>query len=247
MPAVRLHLDEALAAGVVVDVGPARSHRLGAVLRMGPGDAVIVFNGRDGEFHTVVESAARRRYTLRLGDRLRRPEPESDIWLLFAPIKRGPIDFLVGKATELGAAAVWPVTTTRTTARRVGLGRLRCHAVEAAELCGRTSVPELRPPVPLDRALRGWPADRRLFWCDEGGGGRAAATAFSEAPARAALLVGPEGGFTEAERTRLRSHPAASAVDLGPRLMRAETAALAALACWQAAAGDWAAAGRAGF
>lgn len=240
MSSIRLHMDEPLAAGAVVEAGPRRSHYLATVMRMGAGDPLSVFNPRDGEFQAAVELCDRRRCRLALGRRLRHPAPEPDVRLLFAPIKRAPIDFLARKAAELGASALWPVTTTLTAARRVGLDRMRANAVEAAERCGRLSVPEVLDPAPLDKVLAEWPAGRRLFWCDESGGGRAAAQAFAAAPAGpAAILVGPEGGFSDAERAGLRSHEAASAVDLGPRLMRAETAAFAALACWQAVAGDW--------
>ena len=242
MAKVRLHLEETLANGAILEVGPERAHYLNTVLRMGPGKKLAVFNADDGEFEAVIESHAKRRCAVRVGVRCRPPAPEPDVWLVFAPIKRARIDFLAGKATELGASALWPVMTAHTNVERVSLDRLRSNAVEAAEQCGRLSVPEIFRPDRLDSVLADWPDGRHLYWCDESGGGRAATELFAEhRPAPAAILVGPEGGFTQAERARLRSHDGASAIDLGPRLMRAETAAFAALACWQAMLGDWAA------
>ncbi len=241
MSKVRLHLDETLTPEGIVDVGPDRAHYLGAVLRMGRGDALAVFNAADGEFAAVIEEIGKRRCTVRLHARQRMPAPEPDLWLVFAPIKRARIDFLAGKAAELGASALWPVTTARTNVARVSRERLRANAVEAAEQCGRLSVPEVFAPASLETALAGWPDGRRLYWCDETGGGRAAARVFGQGVrGPAAVLVGPEGGFVDQERARLRAHRCVTAIDLGPRLMRAETAAFAALACWQAILGDWA-------
>ncbi len=241
MSKVRLHLAETLTQGGVVETGPDRAHYLGAVLRMGSGDALRVFNAVDGEFAAVIEEIGRRRCTIRLHARTRVPAPEPDLWLVFAPIKRARIDFLAGKATELGVSALWPVYTARTNVARVGLERLRANAAEAAAQCGRLSVPEVFAPASLEAVLAGWPDARRLYWCDETGRGRAAARVFDHgAPGPAAVLVGPEGGFAEDERARLRAHRRVAAIDLGPRLMRTETAAFAALACWQALRGDWA-------
>ena len=241
MPQVRLHLAETLTSGDIVEVGPDRTHYLGTVLRMGSGDALRVFNAADGEFAAVIETLGKRRCAVRLRALERAPAPEPDLWLVFAPIKRTRIDFLAGKATELGVSALWPVATARTDVARVGLERLRANAAEAAAQCGRLSVPEVFAPASLETVLAGWPDGRRLYWCDETGGGRAAAHAFGQgASGPAAVLVGPEGGFAEDERARLRAHPRVTAIDLGPRLMRAETAAFAALACWQAMLGDWA-------
>ncbi len=242
MPNVRVHLDETLMPERVIEMAPERVYHLGTVLRMGSGAALSVFNATDGEFGAVIEDIGKRRCSIRLGAATRAPAPEPDLWLVFSPIKRAPTDFLAGKATELGASALWPVTTARTNAARVGLARLRANAVEAAEQCGRLSVPAVFAPAPLASVLADWPDRRRLYWCDETGGGRPAARVFGEeSPAPAAILVGPEGGFDDDERARLRAHRSVIAIDLGRRLMRAETAALAALACRQAIRGDWAA------
>lgn len=248
MAKVRLHLEETLATGETLGIGPERAHYLNTVLRMGAGEPLAVFNGRDGEYGAIIETHGKRRCTVRLGALLRAPVPEPDVWLAFAPIKRARIDFLAGKVTELGASALWPVMTDHTNVDRVSLDRLRSNAIEAAEQCGRLSVPEIFEPTTLDGFLTDWPDGRHLYWCDESGDGRAATALFAEhQPGPAAILIGPEGGFTEAERKGLRSQHFVSAIDLGPRVMRAETAAFAALTCWQAMLGDWAADyGRAG-
>ena len=171
---------------------------------------------------------------------LRAPEPEPDLWLLFAPIKRARLDWLVEKATELGASALVPVWTARTQAERLNLDRLRAHAIAAAEQSERLSVPEMRSPEALDRVLAAWPAERRLIVCDESGAGEPIAEARRSLPAApAALLVGPEGGFDRTELDALGKLSFVTRVGLGPRVLRAETAALAALAVFQAIAGDW--------
>ena len=171
---------------------------------------------------------------------LRPAEPGSDLWLLFAPIKRARIDWLAEKATELGVSALLPVWTARTQVERLNLERLRARAVEAAEQSERLSVPEIRPPEALERMLAGWPADRWLIVCDESGGGEPIAEVTAQLPSRPmALLVGPEGGFDQTELDALGKLPFVSRIRLGPRVLRAETAALAALAVFQAIAGDW--------
>ena len=173
------------------------------------------------------------------------PQPGGvDLWIAFAPLKRGPTDLLATKAVELGATALVPVTTAHTTAARVRPERMKLLAIEAAEQCGRCDVPEIRETAPLADLLERWPSGRRLVFCDESGHGRPIVDVLSEArdgPAGGpwAVLIGPEGGFTEEERARLRSRTFVHAVDLGPRLLRAETAAIAALVCWQAVIGDW--------
>jgi 16S rRNA (uracil1498-N3)-methyltransferase len=171
---------------------------------------------------------------------MRSPEPEPDLWLLFAPIKRGRIDWLVEKATELGASALLPVWTTRTQPERLNLERLRAHAIEAAEQSERLSVPELRSPEALGRVLAAWPAERRLIVCDESGAGEPIGAVAARLPVGPmALLVGPEGGFDQTELDALGKLSFVSRVGLGPRVLRAETAALAVLAVYQATAGDW--------
>jgi len=227
----RLFVDQALAGGASVTVD---GNYLAAVLRLGPGDEVKLFDDRSGEWLAEIVEAGKKRVTLRVGERLREREAVPDLWLLFAPIKRGRIDWLVEKATELGAARLVPVITRRTIVERLNLERLRAHAIEAAEQCERTALPELAEPQKLEAMLKTWPADRLLYFADEGGG-----EAFVPAPGPAAILIGPEGGFTEEERAQIRALPQTRPVSLGPRILRADTAALAAISLWMAAAGDW--------
>ena len=230
----RLFVDQTLSEGLNLELAGAPANYLGNVLRLGAGDAVKLFDDRSGEWLAEIAGAGRKRLTLAVGARLREREAVPDLWLLFAPIKRGRIDWLVEKATELGVARLAPVLTRRTIVDRVNLERLRAHAVEAAEQCERTALPELAEPVKLDAALKDWPAGRLLYFADERGG-----EAFAPAPGPAAILVGPEGGFTQEERKAIRALPQARPVSLGPRILRADTAALAAISLWMAAAGDW--------
>jgi 16S rRNA (uracil1498-N3)-methyltransferase len=232
----RLYLDQALADAAELTLeGPAANY-LGNVLRLGPGAQVKLFDDRTGEWLAEVRDAGRKRVTVALVAHLRAREAVPDLWLLFAPIKRGRIDWLVEKATELGVARLVPVLTRRTVVDRLNLERLRAHAVEAAEQCERTALPELAEPEKLDRLLAAWPAGRTLFFADEMGGTPLSAAA---TPGPAAILIGPEGGFTDEERAAVGACPQAMPVGLGPRILRADTAALAAISLWMAAAGDW--------
>lgn len=227
----RLFVDEELSQGVAVTV---QGTYLGAVLRLGAGDRVKLFDDRTGEWLAELVEAGKKRSTLAILERLRERETVPDLWLLFAPIKRGRIDWLVEKATELGVARLMPVITRRTVVDRLNLDRLRAHAIEAAEQCERTALPALAEPVKLDSLLKGWPPDRLLYFADEGGG-----EAFAPPPGPAAILIGPEGGFTDEERETIRALPQARPVSLGPRILRADTAALTAISLWMASAGDW--------
>ena len=240
-PATRLYLPQPLAAGALVELDRAQAHRLRDVLRLNSGAAVAAFNPRDGEFLARLDAVGRGRASLRVAEQLRRPGAEADPWLLFAPIRRARLDWLVEKATELGAARLLPVTTARTQPARLNRERLAALAVAAAEQSERLSVPEIAAPAPLPRVLAEWPAERHLVVCDESGGGRPIAEALAgfAAGAPAALLIGPEGGFTDTELDALGKLPIVSRVGLGPRVLRAETAVLAALAVFQAIAGDW--------
>ena len=234
----RLFVDEALREGSVLTLADAPANYLANVLRLQPGAQVKLFDDRSGEWLAQVTDVAKKRLTLAVTRKLREREPVPDVWLLFAPIKKGPIDWLVEKATELGAARLVPVVTQRTNVERLKLDRLRAHTVEAAEQCERTALPELAEPVKLAALLRDWPAERALFFADETGGEPFAAAAAAHA-GPAAILIGPEGGFTPDEAAAIRAFPQARGVSLGPRILRAETAAAAALAVWMAAAGDW--------
>jgi 16S rRNA (uracil1498-N3)-methyltransferase len=236
----RLYVTNILELEGAVELTSGQAHYLRSVLRLGLGAAVAVFNADDGEWLCRIAEINKNRVRISVDRQTRGYEPEPDLWLLFAPIKRLHLDWLVEKATELGASMLLPVWTVRTQVERLNLERLRAHAVEAAEQSERLSVPELRSPEALARVLAGWPHERHLFVCDESGAGEPigdAAAAFPAGPA--AFLVGPEGGFDQTELDALSKLSFVSRVGLGPRVLRVETAAVAALAIFQAVAGDW--------
>jgi 16S rRNA (uracil1498-N3)-methyltransferase len=232
----RLFVRQALEDGVAVELDPAQANYLGNVLRMGVGAELLVFDGQSGEWLARISEAAKKRMTLTVERCTREPESIPDVWLAFAPVKRAQTDWLVEKATELGAARLMPVMTQRTVAERVRLERLESIAIEAAEQCGRTRLPQIAEPVSLKQLLADRGAARTLYFADERGG-EPAADAFRRGPAL--ILTGPEGGFTDEERGAVRTAANAVAVSLGPRILRAETAALAALTGYMALAGDW--------
>jgi 16S rRNA (uracil1498-N3)-methyltransferase len=239
--ATRLYVPQPLTEGAAVALDLAQSHRLRNVLRLDAGAAVAAFNERDGEWLCRLANEGRRGAALLPEHRLRPTEAEPDLWLLFAPIKRARLDWLIEKATELGVAALVPVWTARTEPERLNRERLQALAIAAAEQSERLTVPEIRVPEPLDTLLAAWPADRQLIVCDETGAGTPIAAALEALPAMAsaALLIGPEGGFTETELDALGKLPIVTRVGLGPRVLRAETAALVSLAVFQAIAGGW--------
>lgn len=232
----RLFVDQPLGEGMALTLDSAQSNYLANVMRLKPGDPVRLFDDRTGEWLAEVRDAARRTVTLHINSRLRAREAVPDLWLLFAPIKKGRIDWLVEKATELGVARLQPVVTRRTIVDRPKIERLRAHMIEAAEQCDRTALPALADPVTLDALLRDWDAGRALLFADENGG---APLGQSAAPGPAAILIGPEGGFTIEERAAIRATAGVAPISLGPRILRAETAAAAAIAVWMAMAGDW--------
>jgi len=237
----RLYTDAPLEAGGEVPLGPDRAHQLRSVLRLQPGAAIALFNARDGEWSATVESLGKTAATARVQAQRRPPAPEPDLWLLFAPLKSGRIDWLAEKATELGVSRLCPVLTRRTTMDRVNLGRLAANAREAAEQCERLSLPAVDEPVPLPRLLDAWAAERLILLADEAGAAPPLPAALAGSADRPlAVLVGPEGGFDAGERELLRSRPFVQPVTLGPRILRAETAAAAALSVVQALRGDWA-------
>jgi 16S rRNA (uracil1498-N3)-methyltransferase len=236
---VRLYVDHPLAPGQPVELDQAQAHYLFGVMRLGPGDAVALFNGRDGEFRAVVETAAKRRGLLRCEKRTAPLRLPPDLWLLFAPIKKARTDFIVEKATELGAARILPVQTEFTNSERIRRDRLQAHAVEAAEQCGGTWVPEVGELQKLDQVLADWPEGRQLIFCDEAQAGAEAGLPADARGTPAAILIGPEGGFSPREREMLAARPGVRILSLGPRILRADTAAVAAITLWQSAAGDW--------
>lgn len=219
-----------------------QSRYLTAVMRQGVGDDILVFNGIDGEWRASIIEAGKRGVVLRLDSQVRPQAPTPDVELIIAVVKRGRLEAIVEKAVELGVRSIRLVSTERTNADRARLARLQAIAVEAAEQTGRLDVPPIHEPVKLSALLAGWDSGHALMYCDEGGDcpPALAALALAAGPPRPwSILVGPEGGFSPAERTRLREMPSVAPVSLGPRILRADTAAIAALTLWQAALGDW--------
>jgi len=232
----RLFVRTSLVEGAAVELDVGQANYLGNVMRLGQNAELLVFDGHSGEWLARVAEAGKKRMTLIIERRTRKPETIPDVWLAFAPVKRAQTDWLVEKATELGAAQLLPVMTQRTVAERVRLDRLKAITIEAAEQCGRTRLPGIGEPQGLKDLLRQREPARRLYFADESGG-EAAVSAFKEGSTL--ILVGPEGGFTDDERQLIRSADNSLAISLGPRILRAETAALAALAAYMALAGDW--------
>jgi 16S rRNA (uracil1498-N3)-methyltransferase len=236
--APRLYVETPLGEGVAVPVEGNAAHYLIGVMRVKPDDVVLLFDGRSGEWAARARDIRKRDLVLVCETRTRPLEQVPDFWLCCAPIKKGRIDLIAEKACELGAAKLQPVLTRRAVVDRLNLDRLRAHLVEAAEQCGRTALPELGEMVKLDALLRDWPDDRWLFFADETGGAPLE-RALRAHRGPAAFLIGPEGGFDPSERDAIRAAPRSIAVSLGPRILRAETAAIAAASAWMALNGDW--------
>jgi 16S rRNA (uracil1498-N3)-methyltransferase len=234
----RLFVPTPLSAGAMLPIDGAQAHYLVGVMRLKVGDPVLLFDDVTGEWLAEAREVRKRDLTVEIVHRLREREAVPDLWLCAAPIKKGRIDWVAEKACELGVARLLPVLTRRTIVDRLNLDRLGAHMVEAAEQCGRTALPQLSEPVKLAALLRDWDAARTLYFADESGGEPAAA-AMRARPGPAAILIGPEGGFTPEERDAIRATPGAVGIALGPRILRAETAAAAAIAVWMAAVGDW--------
>ena len=234
---IRLYVDHPLSEGQIIPLEKDQAHYLFGVMRLSEGACVALFNGRDGEFLAEVVKAGKRNGTLKLLERSRPLQMPPDLWLLFAPIKKARTDFIVEKAAEMGARRIVPVATEFTNSERIRQDRLQAHAVEAAEQCGGTYVPEVSALQRLDRVLADWPQDRQILFCDEELAGQGPQITGDRGPW--AVLIGPEGGFSQAERTRLNALPQSHPVSLGPRVLRADTAAVAALTLWQQALGDW--------
>jgi 16S rRNA (uracil1498-N3)-methyltransferase len=239
----RLYVDAALAPGAAVALSPSQANYLLNVLRLKARDGVLIFNGREGEWRATLAPAGKRGASLSVDAQAREQEGRTDLHYLFAPLKHARLDYMVQKAVELGASRLQPVITRHTQVARVNLERMRANAVEAAEQCGILTVPDIYEPLPLNGAIQQLEAERVLIFCDEGAEQpdpvAALANVRNEPPPPVAVLVGPEGGFAEEERTALLQRDNLVRLLLGPRIMRADTAAVAALALVQSVLGDW--------
>ncbi|MBL6932806.1 MAG: 16S rRNA (uracil(1498)-N(3))-methyltransferase [Rhodospirillales bacterium] len=240
----RLFVSQNLKQGAIVSPNPDQAHYLMKVMRATNGDSVVVFNGCDGEWRCNIEEATKKNCALRILEQLRVQAPEPDLWLAFAPLKKSNTDFVIEKATELGVSRLIPVFTEHTNTSRVKTERLSAIAMEAAEQCDRLSVPEIAEPVDFNELLANWPDGRILLVPDETGGGQSLKAVLEKLSGDAAtsthgFLIGPEGGFAPSELDDLSKLSFVTRVGLGPRILRAETAALAALSCFQAITGDW--------
>ena len=234
---IRLYVDQPLAPGQAVALSQDQAHYLTGVMRLTAGAPLLLFNGKDGEWRATLAQAGKRNAIATCEVQTKPLQLPPDLWLLFAPIKKARTDFIVEKAVELGASRILPVQTRHTNSDRIRQDRLQAHAIEAAEQCGATYVPQVTDLYHLDKLLAAWPTDRRLYWCDETALGQPATITATTGPA--AILIGPEGGFSADEAAKLRGKPHVTPISLGPRILRADTAAVAALTLWQAACGDW--------
>lgn len=230
----RLFVDEALAEDRQVHIAGPQAHYLLNVMRLKAGAPVKLFDDRTGEYLATVEAVGKRDLVLAVEAKLRERESVPDLWLCQALVKKDRLDWIAEKACELGISRFQPLLTARCVVDKVKEDRLRAQMIEAAEQCERTALPEIVQLQTLDAMLKNWPEDRTLYFCDERGG-----EAFAPTPGPAAILIGPEGGFTDSDNAAIRAHPAAKAVSLGPRILRADTAAVAAMSVWMAAQGDW--------
>lgn len=239
-PKARLYVADELSASAIITLSKEQSHYVTKVMRQKVGNVVALFNGRDGEWHAEISVASKKATELQVKTQTRPQEDEPDLWLCFAPVKYGKIDFLVQKSTELGVSRLIPVATERTVVKRVNHERLVANVMEAAEQTERLTMPEISSYSTFDKLLEEWPQDRLLIVADETGGGEPPHDLLPVLhDSRLAVLIGPEGGFSPEEIKRLAMLPGARRMSLGPRILRADTAALAALACVQALCGDW--------
>lgn len=236
----RLFIDQSLNTGAAAELSHEQSHYLQHVLRVKTGDVLRLFNGRDGEWKATIGAIAKKSVTLLIEEQLRPQNTEPDLWICAAPIKKAHFEYMIEKATELGIAVFQPILTARTQIREVNLERARSIAIEAAEQSDRLTIPEFRAPVTLEKLIASWPSSRQLIVCAEWGDASPISQNLSQSSNKqAAVFTGPEGGLAAEELDRLRTLPQATFTRLGPRILRADTAAIAALANWQAACGDW--------
>lgn len=236
----RLYVDAPLAAEAELILPKDQAHYLANVLRKSEGDGVRVFNGKDGEWRAEISELSKKSASITIKEPLRPPQPAPDIWLCFAPVRKHRNAFIIEKATELGASKLQPVVTQRTQFPRFKIDKMRAQIIEAAEQTERLDLPRAEIPISLTEMLSGWDdKNRTLIFADEGGDAKPALDALQTLSAPAAILIGPEGGFDDKERDMLRSKPYVTPVSLGPRILRADTAALSLLTLWQAVQGDW--------
>ena len=235
---IRLFVDQPISDGQSLSLTGAQAQYLFAVMRLRAGGRIAIFDGGSGEWLAEILELSKRGGVMRAMSLRRAQSGAADVWMCFAPLKKARMDMVVEKATEMGVSCLVPVLCAFANSDRLRIDRMRAQAIEAAEQCGAMAVPQVADPVRIEKLMTAWPAERTLLFCDEtlAGGSMAA---FSKAQQPAAILVGPEGGFAPSERAMLREHPNCHSVALGPRILRAETAALAALALWQAQCGDW--------
>lgn len=241
----RLYVEDDLAAGQAIHPAKDQQHYLVNVMRLSDGDAVSLFNGREGEWQARFHREGKRGCSLTPDHQTRPQQASPDLWLVFAPVKKARLDFIAQKASEMGCSRIWPVRTDHCQVSRVNDDRMLANAIEAAEQTERLDIAEIMPFVPLDEALNACGDDRTIIFCDEASAGDPAANAITRLAAaggieRAAIVIGPEGGFSDAERQHIDRGQNSLKLSLGPRILRADTAAIAALTCFQAVCGDWA-------
>ena len=235
----RLFVDEALSEGRDLRIEGGQAHYLLHVMRVKQGAPVKLFDDRSGEYLATVAATGKRDLVVTVEAKLRAREAAPDLWLCQALVKKDRLDWIAEKACELGVARFAPVLTQRCVADKLKPERLRTQMIEAAEQCERTALPEIGELAKLDALLRDWPSDRTLLFCDERGGAPLISVLQARAHSKAAILIGPEGGFSDEENAAIRALPQAIAVSLGPRILRADTAAVAGISVWMAACGDW--------
>lgn len=237
---VRLFSSQTLSTDTLWQPDDRQIHYLLNVLRLNVGDEIKIFDGQSGEYIGQIYAIGKKNCSVKIMQKIREMEHSPDLWLLFAPVKKDKTDFIIAGATELGVSRILPTMTERTICERVNKERFEAQVIEAAEQCRRLDIPQVSNPQPLEKILQTWPQDRMLFFMDETGSGGDICNIFQNTPnTKAAVLVGPEGGFSEKELELLRKQSFTKAVSMGKRILRAETAVLAALSCWQAICGDW--------
>ncbi|MDB2414648.1 16S rRNA (uracil(1498)-N(3))-methyltransferase [Rickettsiales bacterium] len=241
MSKIRLYIDQPLADGLHLELNKDQAHYLTRVMRKNTGDNLKLFNGKDGEWLCQIIDVGKKSCNVKIISQTAKQKTEPDIWLCFAPVKNSPINFIIQKATELGVSALQPIYTNRTVINRVNTQRMEAIAIEAAEQSERNTIPLINQPVKLEEILKNWDESRNIILCDESGGGAPANKALSKMPKNQpyAIFIGPEGGFTQTEFEIFRSKPYVTSIGMGPRILRADTAALAALTCFQNILGDW--------